>query len=85
MCNFFPISLHFFTTHSHTTRGAKLFFSLERGVFRTENGKRNRRTKQEQRVLAHYALQEGGKAHEVGLKLTDPTTLAGTSPNSGEE
>ena len=50
-----------------------------------KNGKRNRRTKQEQRVLAHYALQEGGKAHEVGLKLTDPTALAGTSPNSGEE
>jgi hypothetical protein len=31
-------------------------------------GKRNRRTKQEQRVLAHYALQEGGKALEEGLK-----------------
>ncbi len=28
---------------------------------------RNRRTKQEQRVLAHYALQEGGKALEEGL------------------
>ena len=27
----------------------------------------NRRTKQEQRVLAHYALQEGGKALEEGL------------------
>ena len=27
----------------------------------------NRRTKQEQRVLAYYALQEGGKALEEGL------------------
>ena len=27
----------------------------------------NRRTKQEQRVFAHYALQEGGKALEEGL------------------
>ena len=27
----------------------------------------NRRTKQEQRVLAHYALQEEGKALEEGL------------------
>ena len=32
------------------------------------NGKRNRRTKQEQRLLADYALQEGGKACEAGLK-----------------
>ena len=27
----------------------------------------NRRTKQEQSVLAYYALQEGGKALEEGL------------------
>ena len=37
-------------------------------TWRPKNGKRNRRTKQEQRVLAHYALQEGGKALEEGLK-----------------
>ena len=43
----------------------------------TENGKRNRRTKQEQRVLAHYALQEGGKACAAGLKRkTFPTTTS---------
>ena len=30
----------------------------------------NRRTKQEQRVLAHYALQEGGKALEEGLIIS---------------
>ena len=35
---------------------------------KTENGKRNRRTKQEQRLLADYALQEGGKACKAGLK-----------------
>ena len=34
-----------------------------------KNEKRNRRTKQEQRVLAHYALQEGGKACGAGLKV----------------
>ena len=38
-------------------------FSFSLGV-----GKRNRRTKQEQRVLARYALQEGGKDCEAGLK-----------------
>ena len=31
-------------------------------------GKRTRRTKQGQRLLADYALQEGGKACEAGLK-----------------
>ena len=35
----------------------------------------NRRTKQEQRVLAHYALQEGGKALEEGLMQNDLTKL----------
>ena len=41
---------------------------LTSGKRKAENGKRNRRTKQEQRLLADYALQEGGKACEAGLK-----------------
>jgi hypothetical protein len=32
------------------------------------NGKRNRRAKQGQRLLADYVLQEGGKACAAGLK-----------------
>ena len=47
-----------------TESGKLLVFRFSLGV-----GKRNRRTKQEQRVLAHYALQEGGKACGAGLKV----------------
>ena len=36
----------------------------------------NRRTKQEQRVLAHYVLQEGGKDCKAGLKRKAENFLA---------
>ena len=57
---------------NNRTKIAKITENVKR---KTENfcfsfgaGKRNRRTKQVQSVLAHYALREGGKAHAVGLK-----------------
>ena len=42
------------------------------GKRKAENGKRKTEPtpNREQRVLAHYALQEGGKALEEGLKRT---------------
>ena len=40
----------------------------------------NRRTKQEQRVLAHYALQEGGKALEEGLMQNAKLKISHTTP-----
>ena len=46
----------------------QILVTLQYKERKTENGKRNRRTKQEHRVLAHYALQEGGKARKAGLK-----------------
>ena len=43
--------------------GANVQLKIQNAKFKMQN----RRTKQEQRVLAHYALQEGGKALEEGL------------------